>query len=420
MKRNVLVSAIAVTLLASMPGWAAAPFGSFGGIVGGGNSGAGSMPLTGWALDDNGVLAVDILVDGVVAGRASYGRARAGVGARFPGYPDSGAAGFAFQLDTTHYLNGQHKVAVRVKSRAGEVAVLPSQTITFTNVEHDLLPFGVIDFPKAQAELRGNCNVNSPNRRYAVISGYALDAGTRDNDTGVAYVELLIDRAVAADPWDEISYNSDLSCTFSTAKGGQTDCYGIRRVDVERIFPSLKDSPHSGFRFVLDIGQLVTALPIPGYQPLYPQGHHILTIRAGDHASQLNNIAEIPVTFTCDQNLPNEISIGNIDLPRNGLLYNGVIQVTGWALDWEGVSNVQVLVDGTPSGNAVYGLARTDVFELNYYPGYPNFVGPGYQYALDTRLLANGEHFIDVIVTDLLGSTTYIGKKRIVVNNVGG
>jgi N-acetylmuramoyl-L-alanine amidase len=420
MKRNVLVSAIAVALLASMPGWAAAPFGSFGGIVGGGNSGAGSMPLTGWALDDNGVLAVDILVDGSVAGRASYGRARAGVAARFPGYPDSEAAGFAFQLDTTHYLNGRHNVAVRVKSRAGEVAVLPSQAITFTNVEHDLLPFGTIEFPKAQAELRGNCDVNSPNRRYAVISGYALDAGTRENDTGVAFVELLIDRAVAADPWDDISYNSDLSCTFSAAKGGQTDCYGIRRVDIERVFPSLKDSPHSGFRFVLDIGQLVTALPIPGYQPLYNQGHHILTIRAGDHASQLKNIAEIPVTFTCDQNLPNEIAIGDIDLPRNGLLYNGVIQVTGWTLDWEGVSSVQVLVDGQPSGSAVYGLARPDVFELNYYPGYPNFVGPGYQYALDTRLLANGEHFIDVIVTDILGSTTYIGKKRIVVNNVGG
>ncbi len=201
MKRNVIVSAIAVALLASMPGWAAAPFGSFGGIVGGGNSGAGSMPLTGWALDDNGVLAVDILVDGFVAGRATYGRARAGVTARFPGYPDSAAAGFAFQLDTTHYLNGQHTVAVRVKSRAGEVAVLPSQVITFTNVEHDLAPFGTIEFPKPQAELRGNCNVNSPIRRYAVISGYALDAGTTQNDTGVAYVELLIDRAVGLDPW---------------------------------------------------------------------------------------------------------------------------------------------------------------------------------------------------------------------------
>ena len=86
MKRNVFLSAIAVALLASVPGWAAAPFGSFGGIVGGGNSGAGSIPLHGWALDDNGVLAVDILVDGFVAGRAVYGRARPGWRQRSPAF----------------------------------------------------------------------------------------------------------------------------------------------------------------------------------------------------------------------------------------------------------------------------------------------------------------------------------------------
>ena len=103
--------------------------------MGGGNSGAGLLPLTGWALDDNGVLAVDILVDGLVAGRAAYGRARAGVAARFPGFPDSAHPGFGFQLDTTHYLNGLHTVAVRVKSRAGEVALLPPQPIYFNNVE---------------------------------------------------------------------------------------------------------------------------------------------------------------------------------------------------------------------------------------------------------------------------------------------
>ena len=110
MKRYVIVSLVALALLAAAPGWAAAPFGSFGGIVGGGNAGGGLLPLTGWALDDNGVLAVDILVDGIVAARANYGRARAGVTARFPGYPDSASPGFALQLDTTHYLNGFHTV----------------------------------------------------------------------------------------------------------------------------------------------------------------------------------------------------------------------------------------------------------------------------------------------------------------------
>ena len=65
MKRSVTLTILTV-LLASVPAWAAPPFGSFGGQVGGGNAGANLMPLTGWALDDNGVNAVDILVDGVV------------------------------------------------------------------------------------------------------------------------------------------------------------------------------------------------------------------------------------------------------------------------------------------------------------------------------------------------------------------
>jgi Bacterial Ig domain len=420
MKRYVIVSLIAAALLAAVPGWAAPPFGSFGGIVGGGNSGAGLLPLTGWALDDNGILAVDILVDGIVATRANYGRARAGVTARFPGYPDSAAPGFGVQLDTTHYLNGLHTVTARVKSRAGEVTFLEPQVINFTNVSHDLAPFGVIEFPKPQAELRGNCDVTSPIRRYSVISGYALDAGLTDFDTGVAYVELLIDRARGFDPWTGTEFSSDISCTFNAVTGGQTNCYGIRRLDVEHTYPSLKDSPHSGFRFVLDIGNMISPLPIPGYEPAYNQGAHILTIRAGDHASQIRDIAEIPVTFVCDQNLPNESSVGDIDLPQNGLLYHGVVTTSGWALDFNGVQSVQILVDGNPVGFAAYGFARPDIFQLSYYPGFPNVAAPGWQFQLDTTKLNNGEHFLDVVVTDGLGATTYIGKRRFVVNNVGG
>jgi hypothetical protein len=420
MKRYVIVSLIAVALLAAVPGWAAPPFGSFAGIAGGGNSGAGLLSLTGWALDDNGVLAVDILVDGLVAIRANYGRARAGVTARFPGYPDSAAPGFGVQLDTTHYLNGLHTVTVRVKSRAGEVTFLEPRAINFTNVTHDLAPFGQIEFPRPQAELRGNCNPTSPNRRYSVVSGYALDAGLTDFDTGVAYVELLVDRARGFDPWNGIEFSTDLSCTFNAVTGGQTDCYGIRRVDVERLYPSLKDSPHSGFRFVLDIGNMISPLPIPGYEPAYNQGAHILTIRAGDHASQLRDIAEIPVTFVCDQNLPNENSVADIDLPQNGLLYHGVINATGWAVDFNGVQSVQVLVDGHPVGNATYGLPRPDLDLAYFYPGFPNVAAPGWRFLLDTTQLNNGEHFIDAIVTDNLGATTYIGRRRFVVNNVGG
>lgn len=403
MKRNLILSVVAAVFLAAVPVSAAAPFGSFGGIVGGGNSGAGVIPLHGWALDDNGVLAVDVLVDGFVAGRAQYSRARAGVTARFPGLPDSALPGFAFELDTTHYLNGLHTVTIRVRSKAGETKFLEPRTFEFLNVEHNLAPFGGIDFPKPQAELRGRCNLQNPNRRLSVVSGWALDAGTQDDNYGVAHVELLIDRAVVS--------NSDLDCHFSNAEGGFSNCYGLRRFDIERVFPSLKDSPHSGFRFVLDVGALVGL----GF---ILEGHHVITIRAGDHANQVRNIAEFPVTFLCDEGLPNELAIGNIDLPRQGLLYRGVIQTTGWVVDFEGVNQIQILVDGALQGFATYGLPRPDVFELSFYPGYPNIAAPGWRFDLDTRLFANGEHFLETVAVDNLGVQTLIGKRRFVINNV--
>ena len=408
MKRNVILSLVAAVLLASAPAWAAAPFGSFGGIVGGGNAGAGVVPLHGWALDDDGVQAVDILVDGLVAGRASYGRARAGVTDKFPGFPDSAAPGFAFELDTTHYLNGLHTVVVRVRSKTGEVVFLPSKTFQFANVEHDLEPFGKIEFPQPQAELRGSkCNDPNPDpnrpRRFSVVSGYALDAGTTADDYGIGYVELLIDRAIVA--------NTQTDCIFVPAAGGYVDCYGLRRTDIERIFPGLKDSPHSGFRFVLDVGELIG-------QVGFTRGSHILTVRAADHANQSRNIAEIVVTFSCDDDGVNESSIGDIDLPRNGLLYHDTIPVTGWALDFEGVSSIKVSVDGHFVGFASGGVARPDI--TSAYPGYPQSAAPGWQFSLDTTKFSNGEHFIDVIVTDVFGVETQIGKRRFVINNVGG
>ena len=411
MKRNVILLVLVLAVLAVAPAFAAAPFGWFGGILGAvDNAGTGVIPVAGWALDDNGVQNVDILVDGNVVGRAVYGMAWEGVAARYPNFPDSALPGFGFLLDSTHFPNGHHTVQPRVRSRAGEVALLEPRVIRFTNNEAILLPFGNIDFPKEHAELRGTCNFvpNAP-RRFSVITGYALDAGLNDLDTGVAYVQLYIDHALVAD--------TDLDCGFFDVTGGLTDCYGLRRLDVERQYPGLKDSPHSGFRFVLDVGALV-ASPLPGeVDAPFNQGAHILTIRAADHANQVRNVAEIPVTFSCDQNNQNESSFGDIDAPARGFVYSGVIQATGWALDWEGVSQVQVLVDGSFAGVASYGIPRPDVGDLTFYPGYLNVSAPGWRFALDTRQFSNGEHFLDVVVVDKAGIHTIIGRRRFVIGN---
>jgi hypothetical protein len=401
MKRSVTLMMLSA-LLASVPAWAAQPFGSFGGKVGGGNSGAGLLPLVGWALDDDGVEGVDILVDGAVAARADYHRNRPRVAVEFPGYPDSLAAGWAISLDTTHFLNGNHIITPRVRSRTGETTSLPSRVFEFINVTHNLMPFGQIEFPKHHAELRGNCDLTDPARRFNVVSGYALDTGVQEDDTGVGYVELMIDRSLFS--------NSRNDCFYDATLGGFTNCYGLRRLDIEPLFPGLVDAPHSGFRYVLDVGALITG----GF---YLEGPHVLTIRSGDHFGQVSNIGEIAVTFVCDEGLSNEQAIGDIDQPRIGQMISGFAIATGFALDWEGVGAVQILIDGRVLGFATLGRPREGLSSL--YLGYPQSAAPGWEILIDTRDYSNGPHEIEALVVDVLGSTTIIGRRRVIVNNPG-
>jgi N-acetylmuramoyl-L-alanine amidase len=406
MKRNrifigaAFASIALAALLGADPARAAAPFGSFGGKVGGGNAGSSQMPIFGWALDDNGIEAVDIVVDGVIVGRSTYGRSRPQVTRQFPGYPDTNLPGFSYQLDTTRFLNGQHRVQPRVLSRSGEVSLLNSRVFEFNNVTHNLIPFGRIEFPNQNAEMRGRCDLANDHRRLYTVSGWALDSGVQTDDTGVGYVELLIDRAVFA--------NSQSSCFFSTHTGGLTQCYGLRRLDIEHQFPGLPNSPHAGWRFVLDIGELMAF----GYGP----GAHTITIRSGDLFGQVVNIAEMPVNFNCDEDLGNENSFGLIGYPTKALTYAGTIEARGWALDFEGIASVQVFVDGALQGLATTGLASPPSV-ISQYPGYPESLTAGWSFLLDTTRFSNGRHSINVVVIDDTGASTLIGERDIQIGN---
>lgn len=400
MKRLSAVSIFSLILaLVALPAFAGAPFGSFGGMIGGGNSGAGTVPLHGWALDDGGIAAVDIYVDGVNAGRAIYGRARAQVAQLYPGYPDSAAAGWGFQLNTARFLNGLHSVSVIAISTTGEETTIGTLVFEFLNTTHNLAPFGEIETPFENTELFGTCD-DDPIKRLAVVSGWVLDAGVEAGDLGVGYVELLLDGAIIR--------NSRTSCHWSLATGGLTDCYGLARLDISYLYPTLVDAPHAGFRFVLDIDQLLDEGRVPG--------HHSLTIRAGDIAGQVANVDEIPVFFFCDDYLPNEGSFGWFRNPAPDGVLGGNITMTGWALDREWVTNVFVFADGGIFlGEANYGAFRPRVNLM--YPGYRNSLGAGWSLVVDTSLLSNGNHQIQVVVRDREGVETIIGERDLFLTN---
>ena len=412
MKRIVVLTALSIALLAlastgADAASAAAPFGMLGGISRGGNAGEGTLPLTGWALARDGVFAVDVVVDGGIVGRAFYGRSRPGVAVSHPGFPDSAAAGFAYELDTTHFLNGLHTITARIESKTGLVSYTNSRTVELDNVTANLLPFGKIDFPNANDEMAGDCSATNRRTIYSVVDGWTLDPGAQANADGIGFVEMLIDGS--------LFLNSQNDCRYSVLAGGLSNCFGIRRLDIQQEFPGLKDSPHAGFRFVLDVGALLLLTDSDGV-PLYAPGSHEISIRVGDIFEQVTDIAQIPVTFGCLDFSQAANAIGHIDNPVTGLLYSGDILVSGWAVDLNGVQQVIVLLDGTQVGSAFINVPRADI--TSFFPSYPATPAPGWILPLDTTVYSNGTHVLSAEVIDTFGNNTFIGNFPITIANV--
>lgn len=382
--------------------------GNFDGQVNGGNTGTGVVSLSGWALAATGVRQVIIQVDGVDVGAARFGTLRPDVERTNPGFPDSGAAGFGYNLDSTPYPNGRHTVTAKIISQGGRKLVLRGKEIRFNNNTTLLVPFGRLESPARNAEVFGTCDPGDPVRRLTPVTGWVLDLGVETNDAGVGYVELMVD--------NQPIFNTRTGCRFIFAAGGFTNCYGLFRPDIETLFPFAKDAPNAGFRFVMDIGLMVGALG-------YVEGSHLLTIRSGDTSNQIADVDEIPVVFRCAEGVPNEGSFGEIESPRPGLAYSGNLRIQGWALDAEGIDRVRVFIDGEPIGLARYGAddgifaTRPGVF--SQYIGFPDVEAPVFRLVpdYDTTQLSDGFHHLQVRVWDVEGDRTLIGEVTFFVDN---
>lgn len=417
----------------------------------------GIVRLHGWALADSGISRVIIQVDGVDVAQARHGTLRGQVADGYPGFPDTFRAGFGLFLNASDHLNGLHQLTARVETNAGTEVTLPAVeqdgTILFDGVQEVfwsyntsiLHPFGEINFPERNAELFGTCCLRDfsggccprtdvgtcclpevdegccfrdstgsccdPQEpgcptpiRYSPVEGWALDLGVETGDTGVGWVELLADGSIRG--------NSRINCRFNSATGGLTDCYGLQRLNVERNYPFALDAPNSGFRFVLDVGNMIV-------NGGYAQGHHVLTARVGDISNQNHNVSEIPVNFFCVENIANESSFGQIELPRPGRQYAGVMRFQGWALDGEGIDRVEIYVDGGLVGDAFFGVTQgTRPLVEAKYPGFPNSPAPVFRLpAIDSNIFTDGQHQVQVIVTDVTGDETLIGENTFSVNN---
>jgi hypothetical protein len=177
----------------------------------------GSVPVTGWALDDVQVLSVKVYRDPVAGesgaslvyvGDATFvPGARPDVAAAYPTTPFNTRAGWGYLLLTNTLPNrgtGTYRLSIYATDQEGNRQLLGIRTITCNN-STATVPFGAIDTP-AQGEVISSATVNN--------FGWVLSLGPRRADPpGGGTVRVVVDGTVIGSPSGWTS-RSDISALF--------------------------------------------------------------------------------------------------------------------------------------------------------------------------------------------------------------
>ena len=211
-----------------------APFGSFDTPVEGAGGISGSLAVTGWALDDAGVIGIRIFRDPVAGetpgvpvfiGNATIVEgARPDVAAAFPNEPLNTRAGWGLNVLTNmlpNQGNGTFRLYAYIDDVEGHTTVLGPRTFTSSNI-NVIEPFGAIDTP-GQGETVSGTIVNF---------GWALTPQPNLIPLDGSTIDVLIDGVVVGHP----TYNNF-------------------RSDIAGLFPGLQNSNGAIGYFTIDTTQ---------------------------------------------------------------------------------------------------------------------------------------------------------------------
>ena len=309
----------------------------------------GNVVFSGWIADASASISgVSIYVDGTPEGAATL-YSRPDVCAVYPG-PNC-QAGWYINLNTDMVANGAHTLVAKAISADGHTFVT-SKTFQVQNF--------------AGGSTSTLANIEAPSAGAAPFSGTMTVAGwAGDLNTTVSSIGITVDGVIYSNP-----------------------VYGYSRSDVCSGV-ALQSCPGTGWAGTLDTTQLA-------------DGSHLLGI-------VVNLAGEPSVTFTRTFSVLNQGTSANplmglIDAPNNTTAVSGVTLASGWAINkgsTDPVTSVSVRVDGTSFGNATYGEARADVCAVTgSVAGCPNV---GWSLPLNTALLGNGSHTIEITMTTAAG-----------------
>ncbi len=315
----------------------------------------GPATFFGWAIDNNGPITnVTISIDGVPYGNANYGWSRPDVCAVYPGRPGCPNIGWTFLIDTTQLANGTHTLTITGYSTTH--ATLSRQFTVSNTALGNPVTVG-IDVPGALSSIvQGSLQ----------FKGWAISS-----DSQISSISLAIDGVTQG-----------------------SGVYGSPRPDVCAVYTGSPGCPYVGWTLVYDTNLLAN-------------GQHTLTVtaRVTDANGDVTEQGNATSTFTVANWTSSNPIIMSVDNPNSssGAL-SGRAPIGGWALSTIApIAAVYVSVDGTPFGAASYGGTRTDV--CGVYSGAPGCPNVGWDFVLDTTLLADGSHTLQITAASVAGQS---------------
>ncbi len=323
---------------------------------------SGTALVGGWTLStSSNITNVQVLVDGLSSGSASYGGNRADACAQNPSSPNCPNVGWSFFLDTTLLANGAHTLEVTSTSASGERGTASASFTVANPTPNGPLTIS-IDRPNSQS---------NPFQGLAQFSGWAVDTNTT-----VSVVAISIDGV----PYTNATPSS--------------------RPDVCNAYPAAHGCPNVGWTITIDTTR-------------FADGNHTLDVTAyGADGVQSTTSATFRIANWA---IPNPMTI-DIDSPwTSGGPYFGGVMFGGWVVDQNGsIASVSVAIDGVPFPGASYGGNRSDVCAS--LPGYPGCPNVGWDFFFDTTLVANGNHTLAVTATTNGGQSSTVTRSFTVTN----
>lgn len=304
----------------------------------------GTVDFSGWAASEtSSIVSLGVAVDGMDLGPAQYGGIRNDVCAVYAalGCPN---VGWTFTLDTTTLSSGNHTLTITSTDASGQHAALSAAftVANWTAIGSDPMVL----------------TIDTPNSNSAAFSAGAFFGGWAiDSLAAIAQVSVTVDGVAVANA-----------------------TYGGSRPDVCAVHMNAPGCPNVGWNAWLDTTYL-------------SDGAHTLAVTATTTEGQSTTMTASFTVANQTASNPIRLSIGLPNSSENTL--SGQAAIGGWAVDNDSaISRVSVSVDGVLWASAAYGGNRPDVCAV--YPkgqGCPNV---GWNFVLDTTMLADGSHTLGI------------------------